>query len=343
MKKKFLPQTSLSYLRNIKKTETDPKALRRIDACIARKEGRTIQEIADELRTPYATIQYWLKRIEREGIRGRYDIKNKGAQCRLDDGQIRQLVRDIRRGPDKFGYESGLWTMPLLNRHIKKRFNVEYHDYSVWELVRRLGFRYVKPGPASYKAATPGEIKAFKKKARGKAAYWTGRGYTVMAMDATHKLIRNMPKKGWFRERNPVYKIGGRRKEKIVVTVIGAMGKDGIHHFEFYDAGNRASARDFLLRVHKKFGRVLMFMDNAGCHGKPGLEGLTREANGGLQFEFFLPYTPELNPIETEWREMKARIAGADIQTESDLITFIRRGIRRGAIPIVRMHPYLTA
>ena len=164
MGKEFLPKTNLKYLYKIKGTEKDPKAKKRIRACILRKEGDTIMEIAEKLDEPYTTVQNWLARIQKNGIRDRYDIKNKGGECYLDDRQLKQLVRDMEKGPESLGYESGLWTMPLLKIHIKKKFGVDYHVYSVWELARRLGFRSVKPRPASPRAAAPEEIEAFKKK-----------------------------------------------------------------------------------------------------------------------------------------------------------------------------------
>ncbi|MCG8529036.1 MAG: transposase [Desulfovibrionales bacterium] len=162
-----------------------------------------------------------------------------------------------------------------------------------------------------------------------------------MSMDATHKMIRSMPARGWFREKRPVFVMNGPRKEKIVVTVIGAIGPDAAHHFGFYDAGNWDNVKDFLARVHKKFGKVLMFMDNATYHRKDELAKITKKTNGDMQFEFFLTYTPELNPAEIQWREMKQRIAGTDIQTAEELISFVKSGISRKVIPIVAPPGYL--
>ena len=196
MAKTFLPNVSLKRLQDMHKKENDPKAEKRLMACILRKKGMTMQDIAGDIGVSYGTIHNWLGRIEEGGLRMRYDIKNKGADCKLTRRQIGKLVRDMKRGPGKLGYESGPWTMPLLRRHIKEAFGVDYHVYSVWELARRLGFRCVVPRTRNYKAASPEEAEAFKKKAHRRVAYWTGRGYTVLAMDEAYSMLENTPRRG---------------------------------------------------------------------------------------------------------------------------------------------------
>ena len=342
MAKKFLPNTSLEYLYKVKETENDEKAKKRILACIFRKKGRTIMEISENLDEPYTTIQNWLARIQKNGIRDRYDIKNEGVKCYLNKKQIRELIRDMKKGPEALGYKSGLWTMPLVKIHIKEKFGVDYNVVSVWYLIKRLGFRNVKPRPINPKAATPEEIEAFKKRAHEKVVRWARKGYTPMCMDATHKMIRSMPTRGWFMEKDPVCEMYKPRQEKITSTVLGAIGPDNKYLFEFYDAGNWDNVKDFLTKVNKKFGPVLMFMDNARYHRKSELTKMTKETKGEMQFDFFLPYTPELNQSETQWREFKQKIAGANIQTEKDLIDFITKGIKQKSINIVKPHDYMT-
>ena len=153
----FLPETSISYLRKIEKEENNPKVKKRILACIYRKEGKTIEEIASLLNKPYPTTQNWLARIEKNGIEDRYDKKHKGAKCRLEKKQLRQLVRDLEKGPEKLGLGTSVWSTPLITRYIHEKFGVEYNVHSVWDLIHRLGFKYRKSSPRHHKAATPEE------------------------------------------------------------------------------------------------------------------------------------------------------------------------------------------
>ena len=53
--------------------------------------------------------------------------------------------------------------------------------------------------------------------------------------------------------------------------------------------------------------------------------------------------TPQFNPIETEWREIKAAIADIFFDGLDRMRDAIRRMIRNGEIPIVKMFGWLLA
>lgn len=147
MAEAFLPNVSMTRLRNMHRKEKDPKARYRLLACIHRKQGKTIAEIADTLNTPRGTVTGWIKNIEKGGLGKRYDVKNKGAACKLTGRQLEELERDLEAGPAAAGLGEEAWTIPLVRTHIKKKFRVEYHVRSVWDLVRRLGFVYESGAP----------------------------------------------------------------------------------------------------------------------------------------------------------------------------------------------------
>lgn len=171
--KEFLPNTSIARLRKMQRKETDPKAGRRLLACIHRKEGKTIMEIAELMNEPRSTVTDWLKRIEVNGLSDRRDIKNKGAACKLSDRQLKVLAKDLKAGPAAVGLGAGVWTMPLVRAHILKKFHAEYHVHSVWDLVRRLGFVHIKPRPRDVRGASKAAIKAFKKSSQdGRNLRW---------------------------------------------------------------------------------------------------------------------------------------------------------------------------
>ena len=147
MAKAFLPNVSITRLRNMKRKEKDPKASNRLLVCIHRKQGKTIMEIADTLNIPRSTVTDWIKNIGQGGLGKRYDVKNKGAPCKLSKRQLEALERDLEAGPAAVGLGEDTWTIPLVRAHIKKKFRVEYHVRSVWDLVRRLGFVYESGAP----------------------------------------------------------------------------------------------------------------------------------------------------------------------------------------------------
>jgi len=85
-----------------------------------------------------------------------------------------------------------------------------------------------------------------------------------------------------------------------------------------------------LSRVQKRFGRVLMFADNAARHKSAKVRQYIRGCDG-LRIEYFLPYTQELNTIETQWRVMKnaagSRVYGDVRAMEDSIRTMIRQKV----------------
>lgn len=343
MKNDFLVGMSARKLRKREKKEKDPKAQKRLLACIMIKEGKTMRYVANALNTPYDTLRKRIANIRKYGLGRIYDIKNKGAEPKLNEEQTEKLIKIIDEGPENHGYETGLWTVKRIAHHIEKIFKVTYTVRGLWSLLRRLGYRLIVPRPKLVKGAAPEEIAKYKRKVRREVKKWTEKGYTVLVMDEAHVVLGSVPKRGWFRTSKPVMFVDSQKGVRKRVSLIGAIGKDGIHHFEAYDTANWPNFEKFLRNLHKKFGKVLIYMDNAPYHGKARLRDMTQETRGEMQFRFTLPYTPELNPIETQWTPVKGALSIFVMSTAKQVINSINKGIRQGVIPIVKLHDYYLA
>ncbi len=120
-------------------------------------------------------------------------------------------------------------------------------------------------------------------------------------------------------------------------TVLAA----GIFHFMFYKA-NGGSFCDFLERVHERYGKVLIFLDNASYHKSGGVKETLEKYDGEILLEYTLPYTPELNPVEIRYRKIKRRLSARIFDTLDDMERSVRRLSARREILPVRMFRYLT-
>lgn len=140
----FLKNMSMAYLKKRHRKEKDPKARDRLLACIMRKNGMPVRDIAAQMNRSYSTVRGWLVRMRDEGLRGRYDIRREGPECRLDQDQITELLKDIVAGPDKCGFETKLWNSRLVAAYIEQRFGVRYTTRAVQYLLVRYGFSWRK-------------------------------------------------------------------------------------------------------------------------------------------------------------------------------------------------------
>jgi len=55
------------------------------------------------------------------------------------------LVELLRQGPERLGYETPLWTCPLVADLIEKNFAVDYHPGHVWRILRQLNGSVQQP------------------------------------------------------------------------------------------------------------------------------------------------------------------------------------------------------
>ncbi|MGI8494140.1 MAG: IS630 family transposase [Pyrinomonadaceae bacterium] len=84
----------------------------------------------------------------------------------------------------------------------------------------------------------------------------------------------------------------------------------------------------------------IVFLDNASFHSQNCLEVINN-----VVFINFPPYSPELNPIERFWKDMKDWLAGKEIrnlQELSDLIMEKLRNYSKEKIKSLTGYPYLV-
>jgi len=108
-------------------------------------DGRSVISLAAELGVQRGAINKWLQWYEAEGIAGLSTGKAPGRAPRLSDQQRAELAKTIEGGPVAAGYQSGVWTGPMIRDLIEQRFGVRYHKHHVPRLLNQMGFSVQRP------------------------------------------------------------------------------------------------------------------------------------------------------------------------------------------------------
>lgn len=138
---KFLLDISIKELEKMRKKEKDVRASNRLLAYKLRKKGLSIRGIGSELGKCYSTIRGWLIRAVQTGVEGRYDIKQEGTPERLSLEQKDELLKDLIAGPKECGFTDSTWNGKLVQKYIKKKFNVFYSSRStIYKIMHEIGF-----------------------------------------------------------------------------------------------------------------------------------------------------------------------------------------------------------
>ncbi|MGH9690600.1 MAG: helix-turn-helix domain-containing protein [Candidatus Acidiferrales bacterium] len=56
-----------------------------------------------------------------------------------------RIERALKRGPEAFGYDTGLWTSARVADLIEQECGIAYHPGNVWRLLRQLGWSCQRP------------------------------------------------------------------------------------------------------------------------------------------------------------------------------------------------------
>jgi putative transposase len=92
------------------------------------------------------------------------------------------------------------------------------------------------------------------------------------------------------------------------LLTFGALTSNHRFFYEFYDSQNSLTFRHFLRYVIRRLSRkkkYVFILDNAGFHKTQTVRNLLNEFSSFISVEYLPPYSPELNPIETNWKVTK--------------------------------------
>ena len=118
---------------------------RRGRAILGYIQARRVVDLAAEAGVTRGSVNRWLQWYEALGIDGLLTGDRPGAPPRLSEAQRAELTSLVESGPAAAGYQSGVWTGPMIGDLIEHRFGVRYHAHYVPELLHQLGFSVQRP------------------------------------------------------------------------------------------------------------------------------------------------------------------------------------------------------
>lgn len=107
--------------------------------------GERVELIAKEYDVVRGSVNRWLQWYEADGVAGLRTGKPTGVPPKLNDAQRQKLIGWVEGGPLAAGYQSGVWTGPMIGDMIEKQFGVRYHKHHVPRLLHELGFSLQRP------------------------------------------------------------------------------------------------------------------------------------------------------------------------------------------------------
>ncbi len=142
--KEFLPDFSLNELKQYATAEKKAQPRLRLLVALNRKEGKSIDQIADTAGLHRRAVHDILHRFEEHGIQAAESLPKSGRHNRLAVSQLKDLKKRLLKSPKASGFDEGFWNRCMVRQLIRRQYSVRFCKSWILQLLTRLGFSYKK-------------------------------------------------------------------------------------------------------------------------------------------------------------------------------------------------------
>lgn len=286
------------------------------------EDGARPEVLADALGFVRSTVFGWMARYREGGVEALKARPIPGRPQKLSGTQVRRIYTLIvGNDPRQLAFGFALWTREMVQELIRRECNLQLSLASVGRLLHKLGLSPQRPVWRAYQQ-NPVAVERWKRQEypaiRAEAA---AVGATIYFGDEAGVRTDFHAGTTWAPVgQTPIVRTTGARESVNLISAISAQGALRFAAFEGkFESGAFVTFCQRLL--HDRSGPVFLIVDGHPVHRSHAVKEFVASTHGRLRL-FHLPaYSPELNPDEWVWKNVKAdRIGRAGIdQAKGDL------------------------
>jgi transposase len=275
------------------------------------QEGQSPEIVAKALGINRVTIYGWLSRY-RDGGWGALDAKKRGGRPpKLDGKALKWVYKTVtEKNPLQLKFTFALWTAKMVGQIIDKRFDIKLSKASVCRLLGQLGLTPQRPvwrayqqNPEAVQKWLEEEYPRIQRLARKeKALIFFG---DEAGVRSDHHAGTTWAAKG----KTPVVSSTGARFGLNLISAVSAQGE-----FRFMVLRGRVGAAQFIEFIKRLLhgcpGMVFLIVDSHPAHKAKKVIRFIETIKDRFRLFFLPPYSPELNPDEGVWNDLKNNAIG---------------------------------
>ena len=140
------------------KKENDPKVKERLLLIIkVREDGQIPFRVVKEMHRSNPWASDWLKRYDREGLKGLKDRTKTGRPPEMSEETSLSIKKELSNSNQG-------WTTKQVEELIIKKSGIKYPHTHIYRILRKWGFKQRVPRKVHVNTASPEEKEAFKKR-----------------------------------------------------------------------------------------------------------------------------------------------------------------------------------
>jgi transposase len=258
-----------------------------------------------------STVYGWLASYDTGGLAALSVGKPPGAAPKLNEKQVAKLrAWIVGRDPRQLQFDYALWTREIIRDVIEREFGVIYTLQGLGKLLARLGLSPQRPLVRAYEQ-DPERVRRWKEEEypaiRDEAAR---AGAAIFFADEAGARTDYHSGTTWGEVgRTPVVRGTGNRKSVNMASAVSPRGK---LYFKFLDGNtNAATFTGFLADMLSDIpGIIFVIVDGHSAHTAAETRKFAEKNKDRLRLFYLPPYSPELNPDEWVWKNVKHDHAG---------------------------------
>ena len=278
------------------------------------QSGESPGHVAAALGVNLRTLFRWLAQYRRGGWDQLDARKRGGRPPKLDGSALRWIYNTVaNKNPQQLNFPFALWTAAMVQTLIANRLDIHLSHSSVCRLLNQLGLTAQRPlwrayqqDPERVKRWLETDYPAIRRHAQRAGAQ------IFFADEAGVRSDYHSGTTWGKRGQTPVVSSTGARFAANLISAISAQGK-----LRFMLTKGRVTATVFLEFLRRLLVNatkpIFLIVDGHPTHRAKSVARFVAQQAGRLQLFFLPPYSPELNPDEYVWNDLKSQCTGRKV------------------------------
>ena len=280
------------------------------------QSGESPEHVAAALGVNLRTVFRWLALYRRGGWGALDAAKRGGRPPKLDGRAMRWIYRTVAdKNPQQLNFPFALWTAAMVQSLIAERFGIKLSHSSVCRLLNQLGLTAQRPlwrayqqDPKAVQQWLDKDYPAIRRRAKREGAQ------IFFADEAGVRSDYHSGTTWGKRGQTPIVSSTGARFGANLISAVSAQGQ-----LRFMLTKGRVTAVVFIEFLQRLLINattpIFVIVDGHPTHKAKSVAQYVAEQDGKLALFFLPPYSPELNPDELVWADLKAHGTGRKLIT----------------------------
>jgi transposase len=133
-------------LRKALQTVLDKRTFLRLKAVLSIAQGMNINTVAEMVEKSVQIIYYWIRTyVQSHDPASLFDAPKPGRPLSAGSITAKQILRELKRDPLRLGYNTTVWTVALLARHLSNRYGCDIRPRTLRRRMKQIGLRSKRP------------------------------------------------------------------------------------------------------------------------------------------------------------------------------------------------------